>query len=66
MTEHRSYTYRGGRFNDEPDNDPQIVQCPECGMLEIWSAEEQQNHGACRSLAYEHRPCPECGEVIRA
>ncbi len=35
-----------------------IVRCPECGAMEIWSIAEASDHGKCRSHG---GACPACG-----
>lgn len=35
----------------------QVVQCPECGQMELWTIGEVNDHGQCR-LRYD--PCPVC------
>ena len=35
-----------------------IVRCPECGAMEIWSIAEASDHGKCRSRG---DACPACG-----
>ena len=40
----------------------EIVNCPHCGQLEIWTHEEIQDHGLCRHVyCYEGGACPICG-----
>ena len=41
----------------------ELVTCPWCGNLEIWTREEVQTHGLCRHLPHlEEAVCPVCGE----
>jgi hypothetical protein len=42
----------------------QIVTCPHCGHLEIWTHEEIQDHGLCRHLLHlEGGSCSVCEGV---
>ncbi len=35
----------------------ELVRCPDCGQMELWTVEELQDHGQCRSV---YDPCPAC------
>jgi predicted RNA-binding Zn-ribbon protein involved in translation (DUF1610 family) len=39
-------------------DETQVVRCPDCGQLELWTDQEVRDHGQCRSAA--ERPCPVC------
>lgn len=39
------------------DIDTQLVRCPDCGQLEIWTDDELSDHGKCRAST---DPCPVC------
>lgn len=45
----------------EAGNEPEIVQCPDCGQMEWWTLDERMNHGACRSQAGR---CQVCGQTV--
>ncbi len=41
-----------------------IVICPDCGQMEIWSREERDDHGMCRTNPYlADGKCPVCDEA---
>lgn len=40
--------------------DARIVHCPECGQLEIWSVDEELDHGLCRTRHAADRHCSVC------
>jgi predicted RNA-binding Zn-ribbon protein involved in translation (DUF1610 family) len=37
-----------------------LVQCPDCGQMELWTKVEWLDHGLCRSRG--DRDCPTCGD----
>ena len=42
------------------DRDTEIVRCPDCGQMEVWTIDELADHGRCRST---DRPCV-CDETV--
>ncbi len=42
------------------DRDTEIVRCPDCGQMEVWTIDELADHGRCRSA---DRPCA-CDELV--
>ena len=44
-------------LNDVADGYAQVVRCPDCGQVEVWSCLEVDTHGLCRSSG---ETCTEC------
>ena len=49
------------RANQPGATGTQIVICPDCGQMEIWSEQECSDHGLCRRSG---KPCPVCGQSL--
>jgi len=43
----------------------QIVQCLDCGQLEVWAEWEIHDHGYCRNATYPPEDCEACGDRER-
>ena len=40
----------------------QLVQCPDCGQLEVWAEWEIHDHGYCRNATAPPEECEACSE----
>ena len=53
------------KMADVESGQADVIRCPDCGQMEIWSREEKTDHGMCRTSPTldADGTCPVCGDV---